>query len=228
MKALFQIFFALVVLLAPEGLFNCSGQETNPPAQLMTREQALAYKAAMEKAMLAEANIYIKALKLADSYPISESNLQEEFISSPYVARRFGALGTLETENYSYSFGNGRRLSYIIRRTGETNIYSLDFNKRYAIRPIDVNTNAAYLDALQYLTNAFVNVSHLVASSEVSVKPLVILNMTTSEYTVEWNRAGRTVVKVFLIEPARELRTLRVEDPDLILRKPLQIPNIGN
>ena len=80
--------------------------------------------------------------------------------------------------------------------------------------------------ATQFLAKAFVDVSRLSTSSIVSVQPWVILHMTTSKYTVQWERNGKQVVKVVLSPPKAELWTLRVEDPSLILRKPLVLSNL--
>ena len=91
------------------------------------------------------------------------------------------------------------------------------------IDPASVNTNAAYMLATQYLANAFVNVPLLSTSSVVSIQPSKILNMTTSKYRVEWQRGGKPVAKVVVASPQNELWTLRVEDPSLILRKPLEV-----
>lgn len=81
--------------------------------------------------------------------------------------------------------------------------------------------------ATQFLAKTFVNISQLSTSAIVSVHPWVILHMTTSKYTVQWERSGRPVVKVVLSQPKAELWTLRVEDPTLILRKPLEIKNLN-
>lgn len=185
-----------------------------------------AYREAMSKLMLAEANEYARALHLPETLPLTTNLLRECFVTPPFVAARFGALGSLRTTNYSYAFGRGRRLSYVTRLIKGDNPYDYDSHKRYAIDPSAVNTNAAYRQATQWLSKAFVDVRRLSESSTVSIQPWVILHMTTSKYTVEWQRNGEPVAKVVLVEPKAELWTLRVEDPQLILRKPLELANL--
>jgi hypothetical protein len=51
--------------------------------------------------------------------------------------------------------------------------------------------------------------------------------MTTSKYTVQWERNGQPIVKAVLSPPKNELWTLRVEDPGLILRPPLVFTNLA-
>ncbi len=176
--------------------------------------------------MLSEVNEYAIQLSLAESLPITTNSLKELFVSSPFLAERFGALGSLQTTNFSYGFGKGKHLCYITRIIKGTNPFDYDDNKAYAIDPSLVNTNAAYNMATQLLTKAFIDVSRLSTSSIVSVEPWVILHMTTSKYTVQWERNGSPVIKVVLSPPKAEFWTLRVEDPNLILRKPLEISNL--
>ncbi len=215
----------LAILLAAI-VTNCLGQTNLPPEFFLKRDQPPAYKAALSTLMLAEVNDYAARLNLPEALPITTNALKELFISSPSLAVRFGALGSLRTTNFSYGFGKGKHLCYITRVIKGTNPYDFDANKPYAIDPALVNTNAAYSMATQFLTKAFVNLSQLSTSAIVSVEPWVILHMTTSKYTVQWERNGRPVVKVVLSPPKAELWTLRVEDPTLILRQPLEITNL--
>jgi hypothetical protein len=212
----------------------CFGQ-TNLSVKLLHFDGPPAYREAVSKLMQAEANSYASALNLPETFPITTNSLTEIFISSPYVAERFGAMGSLRTTNFSYGFGKGKHLCYITRIIKGTNPFDYEANKPYAIDPSAVNTNAAYRLATQFLAKAFVDVGRLTTSSVVSVKPWVILHMTTSKYTLEWQRGSvmingepfpRPVAKVVLTSPQNELWTLRVEDPSLILRKPLEITNL--
>jgi hypothetical protein len=207
-------------------LANLCFSQTNSFAKLLHLNAPPAYKEAMSKLMLAEVNDYANQLPLYETLPITTNSLSELFVTSPSLAVRFGALGSLHTTNFSYGFGKGKHLCYITRMIKGTNPYDYDANKAYAIDPSALNTNAAYSMATQFLAKAFVNLSCLSTSSVVSVQPWVILHMTTSKYTVQWECNGRPVVKVVLSPPKAELWTLRVEDPSLILRKPLEITNL--
>lgn len=203
----------------------CFGQ-TNLPTRLSHFNGPPAYKEAISKLMLSEVNDYATQLGLAESLPITTNSLKELFVSSPFLAERFGALGSLYTTNFSYGFGKGKHLCYITRIIKGMNPYDYDANRPYAIDPSQVNTNEAYNMATQFLAKAFVDVSRLSTSSIVTIQPWVILHMTTSKYTVQWERNGKPVVKVVLSPPKAELWTLRVEDPDLILRKPLEVTSL--
>lgn len=220
------LFTKLAVGFLAICLANLSSGQTNFTAQHPLLTAPPAYKEAMSKLMLAEANDYAGQLPLSEMLPITTNSLSELFVTSPHLAERFGALGSLRTTNFSYGFGKGKHLCYITRIIKGTNPYDYDANKPYAIDPSAVNTNAAYSMATQFLAKAFVNLSCLSTSSVVSVRPWVILHMTTSKYTLQWERNGRPVVKVVLSPPKAELWTLRVEDPNLILRKPLEITNL--
>jgi hypothetical protein len=216
----------LTLLLFAVTDIACFGQTNLAAMRFLKRDKPPAYQEAVTKLLLAEANVYAAQLNLPESLPITTNTTKEIFISSPSLAERFGALGNLHTTNFSYAFGRGKHLSYITRLIKGQNPHDYNANKPYAIDPSQVNTNAAYSMATQFLAKAFVNVSQLSTSSIVSVQPWVILHMTTSKYTVQWEREGKPVVKVVLSPPRAELWTLRVEDPNLILRKPLEIPNL--
>ena len=235
MKALFAKLAVVFLLIFPVLSQNpCFGQ-TNFVARHRLLNAPPAYQETAFKLMLAEANDYANALNLPETLPITTNSLNEIFVASPYVAGRFGTLGSLRTTNFSYGFGKGKHLCYITRLIKGNNPYDYDANKPYAIDPSAVNTNAAYSMATQFLTKAFVDVSRLSTSSVVSVEPWVILHMTTSKYTVEWRQGNmliggepmaKTVAKVVVAAPKGELWTLRVEEPDYILRKPLEITNL--
>jgi hypothetical protein len=226
MKLSFRKFALLLLqMFIAISQIPCFGQ-TNSLARLPHVDTPPAYKEAMAKLMLSEVNDYASALNLPEQFPIATDSLNEVFVTPPSFAESYGALGSLRTTNFFYGFGRGKHLCYITRLIKGNNPYDYDANKPYAIDPSAVNTNAAYLLATKWLATAFVDVARLSTSSVVSVKPWVILHMTTSKYTVEWQQAGRPIVKVVLAEPKAELWSLRVEEPDYILRKPLEVANL--
>lgn len=206
--------------------FSQTNDQTNLAAPALNWDKPPAYKEALSRLMLDEVNDYAARLNLPGPLPVTTNALTENFVSSSPLAIRFGALGSLRTTNFSFGFGKGRHLCYITRIIKGDNPYSFDDNKHFAIDPSAVNTNAAYLLATQFLAKAFVDLNRLSTSSVVSIQPWVILKMTTSKYTVQWSREGRPVAKVVLVEPKKELWTLRVEDPSLILRKPIEVANL--
>jgi hypothetical protein len=215
-----------LVLLAMAASAACFGQTNDLIRQFLNREKSPAYQQAAIKQMLAEANTYVQALDLSETNPFSIGTITSSHVTPPFVASQFGALGSFQTMNFSYGFGRGKHLCYITRIIKSGNPYDFEASKPYAIAPTDVNTNAAYQLATQFLARAFVNVSRLSTSCVVRIEPWVILRMTTSKYTVQWERDGQPIVKVVLSPPKNELWTLRVEDPSLILRLPLEITNL--
>jgi hypothetical protein len=228
-KLALRILCKCIFLLIAANLIGsvCLAQ-TNSSAQLfLNREKPKKYEATLSKLMIAEVNDYAARLELPEHFPITSNSVTELFVTSPFVARNFGALGSIRTTNFSYGFGKGRHLSYITRVIKGTNPYDFNANKLYAIEPSSVNTNAAFMLATQFLAKAFVDINRLSTSSVVSIHPWTISHMTTSKYTVQWSRGGHPVVKVVLAEPQRELWTLRVEDPTLVLRSPLEVPDPG-
>ena len=221
-----RLILSLLLIFSAVAEIPCFGQTNFSVAKFLKMEKPPAYQEAVLKLMLAELNDYVMALKLPETLPLAKDSITNYHVTAPFVANQFGALGSLRTTNYSYGFGKGRHLCYITRIIKGTNPYDYDNNKPYAIDPIQVNTNAAYSMATQFLVKAFVDVSRLSTSSIVSIEPWVILHMTTSKYTVQWEREGRPIVKVVVSPPKAELWTLRVEDSTLILRKPLEVTNL--
>ncbi len=217
------IFIQLTLLAFTVSQPNLCAGETNlfklPPSFTASP----AYREVALKAMLTEANVYARRLNLPENLPITETSLMGVFISSPYVANRFGALGNLRTTNYSYAFSQGQRLSAITRLPKDKSDKSLhDKFMPWAIDSSAVNTNAAYLLATQFLAQAFVDLPRL-SNSAVSINPVVILHMTTSVYRIEWQQGGKTVAEVGLAEPSKELWKLHVENPQYILRPPISV-----
>lgn len=204
---------------------NPTGEPTTSLARLLGQQATPPDREALLGAMLAEANAYAASLGLPETLPLTLESLTEKFTTPPRVAVRFGTLGSLRTTNYSYGFGEGRHLCYVTRLPKDKSNRSLyERMKPRAIDPSAVNTNAAYSMATQFLARAFVDLPKL-AGAKLSIYPMTILKMTTSVYTVEWQRGGSPLAEVRFDQPKAELWSLRVEDPALILRKPLELPN---
>jgi hypothetical protein len=177
--------------------------------------------------MLAEANTYALRLNLPEKLPLTAASVTEKFIAPPRLASGFGALGSFRTTNFSYGFGKGRHLSYVTRLPKDKSQRSLyERMKPWAIDTSMVNTNAAYTMATQFLARAFVDLPRL-SSARASISPMIVIKMTTSIYTVQWERGGGPLVQVTFDAPKAELWTLRVEDPEYILRKPLEVQDLG-
>jgi hypothetical protein len=98
--------------------------------------------------------------------------------------------------------------------------------KPWAIKPSLIDTNAAFATATQFVAKAFVDLAKL-SCAEVTINPALIRRMTTSIYTVEWKRGGHPLVQVTFDQSNAELWSLRVEDAEYILRKPLEVPSLA-
>jgi hypothetical protein len=219
-----KAFIAQLILLLDLTQAGFCSDKTNSLELLSSFTVTPAYRESVLMAMLAEANAYARSLNLPENLPITTNSLAGVFICSPYVANRFGALGNLHTTNYSYAFGRGRHLSTITRlpkdKSGRNPHEKF---KPWSIKASEVNTNAAYKLATQFLANAFVDLLSL-SNSSVTVRPVTILNMTTSVYRIEWHQNKKTLVEVGLAEPNKELWKLHVEDAQYILRPPIPLP----
>jgi hypothetical protein len=212
----------LLLIVSAVGV-NRTCAETNSVRISPFLKASPAYQQATLRLMLDEANVYASRLKLPEKLPLTAESLKEKFVAPPHLATGFGALGSLRTTNFSYGFGKGRHLSYIMRLPKDKSNRPLyDRLKPWAIDPARVDTNAAYMMATQFLVNAFVDLPRL-SSAKVSIEPMTVLDMTTCIYTVEWQRGGNPIALVTLAKPKAELWTLRVEDPELILRPALSV-----
>lgn len=228
MKRTLAILAIALPSVLPAFSQNFSPSATNVAAGFWLREAPPAYRDAVFRLMLAEASTYAAQLNLPEKLPLTTASVTEKFIASPRLATGFGALGSFRTTNFSYGFGKGRHLSYVTRLPKDKSKRSpYERMKPWAIDASMVNTNAAYRLATQFLAKAFVDLPRL-STASVAINPMTVLKMPTSIYTVEWQRGGSPVVQVTFDEPKAELWTLRVEDPEYILRKPLEVSNLDS
>jgi len=68
------------------------------------------YQKEVLRQLLNEVNDVAHALKLEENLPIIESNLVGKFIAPASFSMRYGGLGSLKTENYTYSASVGHKL----------------------------------------------------------------------------------------------------------------------
>ena len=212
-----------LLLVLTSAALSCLGETNSLPSAFLV---TAAYRDGVLKVMLAEVNEYARRLNLPEHFPVTTQSLALAHVSPPGLAERFGGLGNLHTTNYAYAFGKGRHLTYITRLPKDkSNRPLFERFQPWQIDPSMVNTNAAYALATQVLATAFVDLPELSRSTTVSIRPITILHMTTSVYDVEWRRGERKIAEVGVDEPTKELWLLRIEDPEIILRKPLETPN---
>jgi hypothetical protein len=215
------------LLAAAAGTAAALAQPNSPVPAYLSAEATPAYREAVLSYMLEEANAYAVRLNLAERFPITAQSLREQAVVSPRVAALFGALGSLRTTNYSYAFGKGRRLTYITRLRKDDSAKSLaDGLMSLAIPPEAVDTNQALVVATQLLARAFVDLAALSRWAAPHARPIQVRGVTTSVYDVEWDRSGEPVAGVKLGQPAGEVWSLRIEDPQFISRKPLDLTGL--
>lgn len=221
------MYYAILILF---GFLASGGKslatETNKPHARLFEGIPPAYEETVLRLMIGEANIYIIELDLPETRPLTARALRERFVAPPRVAESFGALGSMQSSNFSYSFGRGKRLSYITRLPKDTSNRPLyERMKPWAIAPELVDTNSAYMIATQYLARAFVDLTSI-KNATVLAAPRKVLDMTTAIYTVAWRRGDNILAEVTVDMRDRELWSLRVEDPACSLRHPLAVPSL--
>jgi hypothetical protein len=180
----------------------------------------------------AEANVVANQLHLAEQLPITESNLLAAYIPPPRLAARLSAIGNITTSNYTYFFSVGRKFSFVTKN-GFDHEYS-QLRQQYLWPTNRMDTNAAYQLAEQWLSDVSMDVKALDRDCNVHIDAYTPeggggQNFVTV-YWVYWVKGGEeghgSVATVELLGPTKTIRQLRVERPEYILRKPLEITNL--
>jgi hypothetical protein len=191
-----------------------------------------AYRQAALSLVLAEANKVAQELHLPESLPITETNLTASYLSPPRMAPRLGAIGNITTANYTYYCSVGYKFSYLVRVGLEQDYAKL---RKESLLPMSqMDTNAAYQMAVQFLAAAKMDVSALNRDCKVHIMPFTPEGSQGKHfvpvYWVYWSKpeqAGRgSTASVELFTPTKMLRQLRVEDSQYILREPLGVTNL--
>ena len=210
-------------------------QETDDPRMRQLWFTCEPYKEAALQVMLKEVNRVCWDLGLPVKLPIYASNLTRAVIETPYTADNLGRFATLYTDDYIYGANAGNKLSYInrsLRFRGEESKYLSMLKLRYAAPKSQINTNAAYVLATQWLAAAFVDVKALEQDCSVGIHPWTLEGgKFVPLYTLEWRKEERangkqeTVATVEVLEPERLLQKLWVQKPEYIKGDPLGVPN---
>jgi hypothetical protein len=199
-----------------------------------------AYERAAFRLVLDEANRVARTLSLAETLPISESDVVRAFISpfgDAYVNKR---LGNITTRNYTYGVTEGNKFSDLcIARYDD---HCLEYQKRYQLPIEQVDTNGAYRLAAQWLVQLQVDVKALERDCAIRVEPSEFWNRTKPGamlegktfvpiYYVYWTsrkvRRMGSVASVELLAPTRAILQLTVDEPEYILRQPLVVTNLA-
>ena len=211
-------------------------QQTEDPQMRQMWLTTEAYKQAALLVMLEEVNRICRALTLPERLPVRVSDLRKVIIETPFVSDHIGHFGTVRTDNYAYG-AEAYKLVHVTRATSEEQQRADRevFRKRYSVPEAQLNTNAAYRLATQWLAAASVDVAALERDYQVQIRPWDwhpnqgSRGRFTPLYELRWERTvGRLLeraVYMEVLEPERQLETLRVEKPEYITRPPFTVPD---
>ena len=185
-----------------------------------------AYRAQVSKMMLLEANTVAYELALDERLPIVSSNVLEEHITPPRMAKI--GVGSITTSNYVYYFSVGDKFSSIVRTRSERR--SSDTQSTYNWTVDLMDTNAAYRLAVKWLEAVSIDVKALNRDCQAVVRAWTPEGINGKhfipQYRVYWvakgvNNGG-SVAGVELLLPTKSLQQLYVKKSQYILRAPLK------
>ena len=208
----------------------------------MTQYTTPAYKEAAARTILDEANQVCRELNLHEKLPIKENDLIEVHISSPFISDHARSVGGISTSNFDYSASQGNKLCYISKHFNSEADREKDWlflKAKYLTSSSQINTNAAYMLATQWLAAAAFDVKQLEHDSKVEIKTWKLGDNFVPVYWIRWLQpyvavnsisdpppSGMAIIAtVELLMPEHKLRILRVEKPEYNERKPLIIHN---
>jgi len=192
-----------------------------------------AYRKEALQLVIDEANRVAQELNLPENLPITERNIIRAFISPPQMVKV--GLGNITTSNYTYYVTVGDKFSYIEKHFSDV------MNKDYAelkaqyLWPMSrMDTNAAFQSATQWLAAASMDVGAINRDCNVRVEAFTPEGKNGAHfvplYRVYWTeKNGKSfapAASVEFLEPTKNLRQLRVNKTEYILRQPLQVTNL--
>lgn len=199
-----------------------------------------AYQKEAFKLVLQEANKVAKELKLPEKLPITEADLTERFIGPFGDGYMYKRVGNITTKKYLYNVARGYKFNGLnIANYDKT---CLDLKERGRLPMSQLNTNAAYQMATQWLENIQMDVKALSRDCRTVVEVDKFWNSVNPDektkqkgfvpiYNVHWitrekNTRG-SVAYVQLYFPTRTILQLSVNNPKYILRQPLIVTNLA-
>jgi hypothetical protein len=132
------------------------------------RYTTVAYQKEALSLIVEEANRVAQDLQLPEELPIVQTNLLEAYISPPRLAQGSKALGNITTSNYTYYISVGDKFSFLVRTHLDEDESQARSQYRLPISQMD--TNAAYLLATQFLKAASMDVDALNTNCDLQVK----------------------------------------------------------
>ncbi len=188
-----------------------------------------------------EANYVAAALRLPENLPIKEKDLVQKFIVPPRVRRVLG-LASIATTNYIYSFAAGSKFSFLTGQHLAKQYDRVTAKYRWPLSMLD--TNAAHALATQWLSAVAMDVAGLERDCRLTVEPIPAGgDRFVPIYWVTWSKrhkppewkasmAGgssewewKSVATVTLILPTKTIMQLRVNQPEYIMRRLLEVTN---
>lgn len=212
------------------------GESNTPPSNARTLSNLMftteAYRKEALRLVIQEANQVAQELKLPEQLPINDTNLLQCYIS-PYGMSRFKRhIGNVTTSNYTYSVSIDNKFSFVDKSHQDSD--RLKWFKEYSWPISQLDTNAAYQLATQWLADVSMDVDGLNRDCNVYIRPTGVVGQGATArflplYWVYWapgpdGFGSKASVGLFL--PMKTLLDLRVEDSKYILRKPLQFTNL--
>lgn len=227
--------------------YSASAEGTNQLTPNHVFEQYMfitsAYREKALQILIDEANRLARDLDLPENMPIREANLVEISIPPPRIAREISSIGMVATSNYIYvaHSAKGPIGEFRLTRTHLESEY--EALSQYKWRWSQLDTNAAYKMAAQWMNAASMDLVGLNRDCQVFIEPWTPggkgTNYFVPLYRVKWkiktskNSVGdfdsfngwRTVALVELFLPSGTLRQLYVKDSKYILRNLVCVTN---
>ena len=236
MKRTTQLTFGLSAALTAV-LIEASADVSNTPPSSITRRPDMmfttrAYNKEALRLVIQEANQVAQELKLPEELPIVDTNLLQYHIP-PYGMFRFvKAIGNVTTSNYIYSVSIDGKFSFLDSAHQLSD--HLKRSKEYSWPISQLDTNAAYQLATQWLAAVSMDVEALNRDCNLQIRPVMVTGEGAAarfvpRYFVSWakepeGKGSEAWVELFL--PTKKLEILHVMNSKYILRKPLQFTNL--
>jgi hypothetical protein len=178
--------------------------------------------------VIEEANRVAQELHLAETLPITETNVLSAYITPPRMAQAMKAIGNVTTSNYTYYISVGKKFSFL-QRTHMDREYD-QLREQYLWPMSRKDTNAAYQMAKQFLAAASMDVAAMDRDCRLDIKAFIPEGPEGEHfvplYWVVWMKNQRPAAIIELFEPTKTLCQMRVKESKYILRKPLEITNL--
>lgn len=189
-----------------------------------------AYQKEALRLIIKEANRVAQELNLPEQLPITQTNLLEAYISPPRMAYASKRIGNITTSNYNYCVAVDNKFSFLVRTRLEEDEDQARSKFLWSMSQMD--TNAAYQLAVQFLKAASMDVNALNTNCNLSINAFTPEGKNGEHfvpiYWITWSEKdkGRGGASVELCLPTKNLLQMHVNKSEYILRKPLEITNL--